>query len=824
MMDLQSMKTKYLLTNNLSFGRNVIIELNLKKQPVLNYRLMTIHQFLKEHYLNKRFINNHESSLIMYQLIKENGYGFPQTIITRGGVKKLYEVIFDYLICDNDSFLGIYQASYKQLIDDYNQYLTSHSLIDYIQALKLINKRIDAECFVLEDLLLAPLEEKMLKNVFGNFTYLKISSNQPHIKNLYDCYGIYNEVLNCLETIEQEKLNINDTIVYYPNQQYENFFYSTLSSRLISFQMKIHASCLDTITFLKDIINYLDDYKYELLESLVKCNSLDHVYLDEFYKTLFFPEIIVGFGKQRTMEFLKTIKDKTDQEHIYQFISELIDIKDKDIDFDKLMAFLFKYLPVEEELKEALLNIRPLYLLSDEPIETLNDEIDKLMVSVGNGGLTLSLFEKNIPHKKNVFIIGLSQMNVLNSYPENPFIIDVDLYDKTLNYEGIHLVKYLKNQTTNNLEYLINHTSAHLYCSYSSFDKINGRPTSPSVFFLKMKKMFFEEESIQLPLINYYPILNGGSILLKKDEKVINTKDEEKSDKNIISLSPSSIKILKECPFHYYYHDLLNLVDVQYPKLNEYEWLEANTKGTFFHKILEEYAKRALFKDNFQDTLNIDYFNEAFDIALKDIKKVSVIKNETLYQKEAQEIKELALDYLADEINENFKNQKYRVLGCEYPIKNSNFTYSNNGITVKFSGFIDRVDGYIEDDILHLRFVDYKTGKVHAKKDNPHVQHIIYSEVLKNSTNKLFNLSYKQIVVDSFTYDYAFEREKIEYSASEISDGIDEVYQMIDKVVIGFYTSASTYFDDLQLLCPEKINCTYCHLKDVCIKKLKGEC
>ena len=34
-----------------------------------------------------------------------------------------------------------------------------------------------------------------------------------------------------------------------------------------------------------------------------------------------------------------------------------------------------------------------------------------------------------------------------------------------------------------------------------------------------------------------------------------------------------------------------------------------------------------------------------------------------------------------------------------------------DGVTISVSGFVDRVDGWVEDGRLHLRVVDYKTGR-----------------------------------------------------------------------------------------------------------------
>ena len=82
-------------------------------------------------------------------------------------------------------------------------------------------------------------------------------------------------------------------------------------------------------------------------------------------------------------------------------------------------------------------------------------------------------------------------------------------------------------------------------------------------------------------------------------------------------MSPSAIMKLLNCPFDYYYRYIKRLPDINYPSLNVHKSLEANTKGTFFHKIMEEYAKRAFKIDNFKNKFDDDVFS----LALPGIRK-----------------------------------------------------------------------------------------------------------------------------------------------------------------------------------------------------------
>jgi deoxyribose-phosphate aldolase len=48
-------------------------------------------------------------------------------------------------------------------------------------------------------------------------------------------------------------------------------------------------------------LSYLKDEKYELLENVLSNQGLEPKYLKQLYKTLYFPEYVVGFSKERSI-------------------------------------------------------------------------------------------------------------------------------------------------------------------------------------------------------------------------------------------------------------------------------------------------------------------------------------------------------------------------------------------------------------------------------------------------------------------------------------------------------------------------------------------
>ena len=839
---------KIFLCNNILNGRRYIQSLNLNNEIILNYEVLTLRMLIVNNILDYRLIDDNEAAYILFNLIKKNKYK-SKDINTIGAVKKLLIVLNDYRMNESNDYSAIYEMDYDKLLNDYYNELEKNHLLDYICGLYKLNEyKFNSKLYLLNDLELTKLENKIIHNIFNDINNINPIKSNNNYCGFYNCYGIYNEILNVLDIIDEKKLPINNCSILYTNDIYENFIRAELDNRNIKYSMSsAHAKSTNIISFILDVLDYFkNNFRYDYLERILKNKGLNTIYLDEFYSTFYFPEIIVGETRERTKLLIESIKNDQNKQNLYEFLNDLIDIYDNQIDYDKLIDFSFKYINSKLEIMSLQTKIRHIkYILNyDNSIDTIIDELSNLKYSESDtqDGLVISKINKLISLRKHLFIIGLSQnyMNTIST--ENPFIIDVNKYDNTLgNDKTLHLMKNLKLNIEDNLNYCLNNSNVDIYMSYSSYNKIDFRPSAPSIYFLNKYNEYKNDDNIIIK-INRYDIFNNnikfnefdinideneleiddynnGNITLDIEsnnkhideniDEVIIKKDEKQ--KRPLSLSPSALSSLISCPYKYYYQYLKKINDVSYPKLNEYEWLEANNKGTFFHRIMELYVNKE-FIDNKNYYFNQKIYDECFKKALDEITNINLIKNKTVYKNEIDDMKKLTISCINDlivELNEN----RYQILACEYDLKKLNVLYKN----IILSGVVDRIDGYLDNQTLHLRIIDYKTGKYHTKDKNTYLQHIFYPYIILNSNQKLFDFDYEKIIIDSFVYFYPFASKSNIYMDEEIK--LKDEFERIDEIIIP-YLNNEKYLENMKKY-EDDISCDYCNYHDICFKIIR---
>ena len=260
-----------------------------------------------------------------------------------------------------------------------------------------------------------------------------------------------------------------------------------------------------------------------------------------------------------------------------------------------------------------------------------------------------------------------------------------------------------------------------------------------------------------------------------------------------------------------------------------------------FHEIMEFYFNNFI---NQQITsFNKATFEKAFKDALDNAIKVNPINNDYIQKKETETLKDAAEAYLKRIIDNNQIFNRYYVLKCEYDLKDLNLIYKKNDKEYfKFSGVVDRIDGYVDGKTLHLRLFDYKTGKRKTKGTNPYYQHILYSYVLKNALKKnQFGLTYDEVVIDEFIYSFCLSKEKgnkeLSYSTEDIKEGSDdyiEVFDTIDGALLPFLDNEVDVLAKMNAVFVNKYNskiqeitkyyrglCAYCKYKKECLKRLE---
>lgn len=825
---------------------------------------------------NYRLISDDESAYLLLTLIRQNDYQLKGFVPSFGAASKLLEVLNDYRFNENDKFTNLIKADYSNLLKDYLDALDKSLCIDYIEALSLLmsNKQKE-ECYVLDDVSFRPLEKKIVESMFDNIAYISNESKDYPIKNIFKCYGQLDEVANLLDYITNNNLLLGDVEVLYTDSTYENLIKGLCSSRKVPYTLKTnHAKSTNFVSFIHDVLDYFkNDYRYELLENVLSNQGLESKYLKQFYASLRFPKYVVGFSKNRSKEFIKAYElDKNGLEDFLDIFSDILSITDNGLDYTLLVNVAKKYIKAEAEievLSNQLMNLKNVVDLEKDPdikIDLVLFLLDGLAYSESDADnkLSFSRINKSFTLRKYVYVLGCSQTSLVGSDVENAFIQDVDAYQKELaNDQGLHIVLYQRNTLLDNLKYFLSRSGAQTILSYPYFDKVNLKDVTEGIHLITSSNIEHEEKNlyyIQNEQVQFKAQLNtSDEECITYDNGIINPVETKKKREQaqveqannnpvpevtkMYTLSPSDVQVLVECPFRFYYSKILGLPSVEFPSLDETIWLEANTRGTMFHEIMEFYFNNFINKPI--KSFDQKAFDEAFRKALFNADQMNPINNQYIHDKEAIDLKDAAEEYLERIINENIFD-KYKVLKCEYDLRNLNFIYTKdfNGQPVdyfKFTGIVDRIDGYVENKVLHLRLVDYKTGKYKSKGSNTYYQHILYAYILMHALPKnSFGLTYDSIEVDSFIYSFALMRGKgkkeLEYVNADIVIGSDDyeiVFNAIDKALIPYLNNEKDLldkFNDVFISKHPKTKeatpfssgiCGYCKYQKECIKKLE---
>ena len=865
------------MSSSLSLARRFIQKRNLKGEVVLNYSVHNLFSLIQELLIQvdpkDRLISNDESAYIFYKLIYKNDYGLKEHVKSFGAANKLLEVINDYRLNDNDIFSSLTKADYKTLLSDYEAYLSNISLVDYVISLKKISSISRSESiYLLSDISLRPLEKNVLNQIFSNRIYQV--EDEPHeltIDNIYEVYGQYGEVLNVLNYIEENNIPVGDVEVLYTDSVFENLIKGTCDSRKIPYTLKTnHAKMTNIVSFINDTLDYIkSDYQYELLEKVLSNQGLNPLYLKEFYQTISFPKYIVGYSLERSKEFLNVYKGEKKIKNFYELFESIFRVVDNNfLDYEVLLKVAVTYLSANKEievLSSKLEELNHIFLHEDDfnkKIDIIQKELESLSYSEKDmkGYLSFSPISRSFTLKPYIFVIGMNQNLLVGDDVENAFIDDLDKFENDLRDDkNIHLSKFQKKKKLENLKYYLSHSDSRIILSYSSDDKINLKDMTEGVYLLDYSKPLPEVNKVNAYQIQKdnlkFPSTKNKEILEEVEQDYDNGEFKEVEEKETkdsyeeiqkeepvehieeakpFTLSPSAVKNLLECPFTFYYSKVLNIISVQFPELNESVWLEANSKGTLFHRVMQLYFNRYI---NKKIDFNLEIFEKCFNKAKEEALKLNPINNEYITEKEIEDLHKAANDYLIEVINSN-QFALYRVLANEFDLKEYHLSYGKKCENLFFSGEVDRVDGYVHEGVLHLRVVDYKTGKYHEKGKSGYYQHVLYSYILESILldNNPFNLEYDKVVVDSFIYDYPFDesKRKNEYPREEFdSDSTDykDVFAAIDMFVVPFLKNDKNYiqkmmryFNDNYIEASEREanTCQYCRYHKECIMRVKG--
>ncbi len=421
---------------------------------------------------------------------------------------------------------------------------------------------------------------------------------------------------------------------------------------------------------------------------------------------------------------------------------------------------------------------------------------------------------------------------------------------------------------------------------YSMYDTVGLKDSSPSVLLMEIAdKLGIPSEGI--PDAEGYEIANRDVFVpdeafreavdkeverlkaenIKAAESAGNQKaaavQQTAAANPALRMSATGLQSFLSCPLNYYYQYIKHLRVYEQKDMTGYKWLSAFGKGNLFHYTAEKYLSEILPSDT--KVYNDPQYKPVFDEKLlrQTVMEQALVVEETepfaskaVRQREEEQSFEKMCIYFKHVIENWNKEASWVVIGCELPFNDMSYKGSdtNHPVNISFNGFIDRMDGYLEkteegENILHIRIIDYKTGKLQSKlnevQEGVQVQHFIYGmaaiKFLNDNNAELARkfgvVGFDGYSIDEAAYDFPYEKETdfslevtkcfeegrcvLEGTLQDLK--IDFPYETVKWMdsVLGAYQAGQ--IDDISALCRKYVEeneknvlCKYCDYVNIC--------
>lgn len=553
----------------------------------------------------------------------------------------------------------------------------------------------------------------------------------------------------------------------------------------------------------------------------------------------------IGWGRENYIDYYKRVEENENSEEnekvFAKFLYDFVSVFDEELSIGEIYRKLWEFVqlytyaknPEKAVLNQALYEKWNELMLIDSTGYSLNEKIEFIRdmfvnMKTADGtekGEAVCIFPMRdlfVMERKHNFIVGLSSTSFSVNDKQSPLLLDEEKikyvkgagdYDSPVeissqNYE--RLSEKVKNSLcTRSLE-------ADVSISYSYYDSVNLRDSSPSVLFVElsggeeietdgyMDASYIVKDDIKLSVDDLKDSIKERAELIEQEREEKRKKREEKGNskttdaqkeelpkeelqkenpKEAIKMSATGIQALLGCPLIYYYRYIKYLrIDNQMTPQG-HEWLNALNKGNVCHYFMEKYMAKA---KNPAGGIEQQLFDEAYEESVKEIEEIQPVYSEVIKNREKEYYKEKIksyLEFLCKKWKEDLDaGKEWKVIGCELHFGSGE---DNEKIKVEYigkkldykiilNGSIDRLDGYMDKDgRLILRIVDYKTGKKENKikevKRGVQIQHYVYaiatSNYLESAEGKercrdLFGRDYTEYCFEWVGYTFPYEEKE----------------------------------------------------------------
>lgn len=627
-------------------------------------------------------------------------------------------------------------------------------------------------------------------HAFENILSIDTLSNCKGKASFYKGYGSFNEASYVANDILEKAYPIGNVTVLYSSANQLPAITTALRGNGIPMNVVSNYPATDNayISLTKKILDWAEaDYSEKALDSILlspvisvqvddgsgsKVNALsgqkyyDHVLnarnrRDDGY--------VLGWGYERNIKFIEHEKSFVKDDFtkavlkMHEALLGIFSDKGKPYGdktkirpitiYEKLVAFIEEYTSGGTDYAVGIDSIRRLAtavrmeersLSLNEVLEFINEILSTVTVSDTEETTAVKVQAMGdwcLLDRSIVYVVGLSLKDMQGNTTESPVLFD----DEMVSFLSTGYVPTIKNEADIKEKRLMYSLSSFdgesITFGYSDYDTVNFWENNASAFFRQALSAFGSGSIKDLTEFVYgNPVAPVGPIAIPS------YKDKASYDVRL-ETSNSSLEVLLDCPKKYAYDKIMHIPDNEFTECNYGQWLDARLKGSFFHRIVEQYCNTRLVKK----------VSEAYETAVDKDSVIKIAKQlekellleapcafEGLADRETSDMIDNATEYLQTLLDELNDTTEWRVLraelkfiGASYPIKG----FDGKDYCFKLTGYVDRIDYRIDKAAgkCFIRIVDYKTGKRDRKdKENELgklIQYAVYKKALVETGN-----------------------------------------------------------------------------------------
>lgn len=607
---------------------------------------------------------------------------------------------------------------------------------------------------------------------------------EPNV-GFFRAYGQVNEFKYVVQDILNNEYAFGDVQVIFSNNSYALFLYNdaqsmglnlSLPGGIPGYHSEIYAFLRDLFTFIRNgyFAENLKPVFHNRLLNLDINKKSNHSLFEDFYNQG------IGFGRNRYEKIInhyQTFKESTDETEqcffvLGEFLGEILTLFPVDIEstvklnvFIRMIAsFMLTYCTkdtingdnqrechqivsallefaefstIELSLKDAMNQI--LIILEGQNVKASPESEDAI--------LGTNFFSAGYVIRPYVYVIGLDASRFPIKANESPVLLDTERQSMGMDFG---LSARAESHSIYGLLESLSGNTKQLMLGYNYFDTVGIKEKNASSLYNR----FLENQGIDRKTIHKSGFIGDPKdILEEKEYYIFATKQKEiqktitrkrydlwnqvkPSGAGISSLSASSISMFLDCPRKYFYQYRAKLTP---PEVTEYDrtiWLDTLNKGTFIHKVLEDYVSQSIIGEK-EKEFKENVFHDVFKKGCEDMLEMVPYLSRTAYEMQRKRFSDDArgsLIQLCDEMHRDGFIPVATELAFGMRGENPVDLILSDGDAVKLRGSIDRVD-VLRDGTY--RIVDYKTGKfsnMKKKRDQGSdslIQDYIYAVILE---------------------------------------------------------------------------------------------